>query len=1016
MRSLVDRWRNSFGPRFGDDGVGLIEVVIAFTILSVVLIPVANLIETTINQSANAQQRVAALSVAESTIEALDANGPYAYPPLVNSNNLPIVCTSSGSCLPTQVAQVTLSNTSYTAYVAQYWANAGSGTAMTQTPNLCSSTVVPVLNEQVTVTWPPNQNKASPLSSENQLSESTIITYPPKFVAPNADQLGYFGVQLTTLDASATDVNGVPWSLSLGQSQATPVPNARVADIQVVATSTQGSTTYTENPNPVTGCAFFAVPPGTYTVTVENLNSLLTTQKFVNTGFALSQTSAQFTVNAGQEDPVISFTYDEGGYIGLSYPTSTDVEDGVSCPNATGIDCLALGESQSSSSTPNTGGQAALAVESSSGTWSPATITPISGQPSSMPLRITQVSCGSSFCVGIAYTSGGTWESVSASEATPTGWVVSALPTSPTVTSLSQLVCAPGSSNICYMEGVGTGGTYIFQGTASTSGVTWSNSTPTVTGSITAINQLLCDGSVECFALGTDGATSTDLMLHTCLPTANGGCSTSGWVQDAGTSFPSSGSYALTSFTQMACPSTTVCVAIGTATHSGSTQPWILAGSVAATSTDTGAVTWNENTPPTNFPSNVSSLSQIVCGNGTGSAEGCYAVGTNASTTDPEILGAPAVAGSQTWQSWTGSSLASLTSLNQLVCPSATVCVLSGATSTADALVSAAITNPATTTDVTFNADTVPAGLNNLAQLTCETSGSACMVLGSTSSGDEILTANSSSSSAWSWSTSTPPLNVNPAYYTGVACGTSFCAASGATTTGALLLDGTSTFSNATPSGMPGGMYANGVPITIGNSELLSGIPDVIDPNTSSAATPTDPPMIGYSTATSQGQLLFPFSNGYTVYPGDCSPTSGYSDDTESTLANIVPGQGAPTPPLAAPLTDAVPLGLLPIEVLNTSGLVPVSPATVSIELDNSGCSSDNDKYTLQAADVEGLSRVSVIYETYTLSVTGLGNTETATVQVTPSTVIVTGGSTSESSLGVLNGTYDVPQPIKVVV
>ena len=106
MKSHIDAHRLG-----SEEGVTLLEVVMAIVILLLVLIPISYVLTDSISQSANARQRTSALGLAEQTIETLNNQGP----PVVNG--VPSVGVWSSP-----VTQ-TLTNGTYHISDAFYWAS-----------------------------------------------------------------------------------------------------------------------------------------------------------------------------------------------------------------------------------------------------------------------------------------------------------------------------------------------------------------------------------------------------------------------------------------------------------------------------------------------------------------------------------------------------------------------------------------------------------------------------------------------------------------------------------------------------------------------------------------------------------------------------------------------------------------------------------------------------------------------------------------------------------------------------
>ena len=121
------------------------------------------------------------------------------------------------------------------------------------------------------------------------------------------------------------------------------------------------------------GCTFLALAPGTYSVQVgpgPTSSYVANYDEESSETQALANQSA-ITVTDAEITEVV-FQYDEGSYVGLSYPSTTAIDDGVTCPNSSVLICLAVGQSAASATSPNTSPEAVGMAETSSG-WSVAT-------------------------------------------------------------------------------------------------------------------------------------------------------------------------------------------------------------------------------------------------------------------------------------------------------------------------------------------------------------------------------------------------------------------------------------------------------------------------------------------------------------------------------------------------------------------------------------------------------------------------------------------------------------------
>ena len=149
----------------------------------------------------------------------------------------------------------------------------------------------------------------------------------------------------------------------------------------------------------------------------------------------------------------------------------------------------------------------------------------------------------------------------------------------------------------------------------------------------------------------------------------------------------------------------------------------------------------------------------------------------------------------------------------------------------------------------------------------------------------------------------------------------------------------------------------------------------------------------GTSNAVALPGNFYPYANGYSIAAGDCGAEAGYTGSQKSLSA----------PP--GGVADAtIPLGLLPLQVVNSSGTA-IGGATLTLTATTT--SSAADSYTLPPTDAAGITRTSVPYGIYTLTgkagttaipVNPTGSTVTVSIQVGPSSVTVTTNTTVTST------------------
>ncbi len=131
-----------------------------------------------------------------------------------------------------------------------------------------------------------------------------------------------------------------------------------------------------------------------------------------------------------------------------------------------------------------------------------------------------------------------------------------------------------------------------------------------------------------------------------------------------------------------------------------------------------------------------------------------------------------------------------------------------------------------------------------------------------------------------------------------------------------------------TPSSLPG-RTVNGIPLETSPASLASWTTQV----TQAQAMPTN--------ATSLSSVFYPLATGYSIVAGDC--TTEANNYSAASLSASPGGTASPT----------VPLGLLPLEVVNPLNGTPVGGATIT--LTSTQCSPDS--YTMPTTDAQGMSR-----------------------------------------------------------
>jgi Tfp pilus assembly protein PilV len=873
----------------GDEGVTLIEVLVAFVILLVTILPLTYLLTSSLASASDARQRQAALQLADSWLEILSNSSlpTVGGSPVTNQPQNPTALINTAT---TPVPKTTLAGTNFNVtaeFIPQSVDNQGQS-------DLCSSGQPPsqahpaVIVLQVTVSW--NGGNSS-------VSDTTALNYP----TPGLQTQGFLAVQVS--NAGTVDVNG---NSAASRLQAVPV--------KVTQTAGSGGAGVTLSPNPLVlypdqnGCVFAQVPTGTYKVEIASqpqsgtpaaFNNYGGSPPFVNTTGSTTELYSNQMVTVTAETIVQLDAFDEGITSSISYGGATAIADGVVCPGSSRLTCVATGNA------PN---GASAAWGGSGSTWNSTSFSGITD--------LNQVGCTSgsgSTCVGVGEYVGSTSASgVIRTTSTDLGTTSSdTVPAS--VTDITQVACP--STNGCYALGTSASGPVLLAGAVGQTAPQsddWTVLNPTGI-TITGLSSLACPTTSTCEVTGSaQGLTTTVPMVLRLSGDPATLATTPSWTPTVSSdSLPST----VTTVTTITCPTTTLCEALGTGDSTGTTDPTILTTTLAAS----GPSAWsNEST----FPTGATSVTGLSC-----TASTCVAIGSTAAPVtvpvSPPLAAAWTADLSQSTHDWTTASGPNLTS-SSVKAFSSVSCGQPGSGDTADCVISA------TTTTATGQ-----------------------LLVGSLTNG------------SWAWNPATIPSGSSVRYYIDVACESapsasrSVCAAVGATPTGPIIL---------TTSSGPSGSWTAQTPASLPGA-TVSGIPlETAPAGTTNWSTQVTAG--GGTNATTLPSVLFPQPNGYSIAAGDCL--------AEGTAAAITPLGAAP----GGNATATIPLGLLPLQVVNPTTGAPVSGATVTLTATTCG-GSNGDHYSLPVTDAYGLTQTSVPYGTYSYTVTSR-----AGVTTTPSTTL----------------------------
>ena len=324
------RGRSGRTPRVrrrSDEGVTLVEVLVASVVLLVTMIPMGMLLTSASSAAVNTRQRQAALQLADSWVEILSNSQPPTHNDgsvITNSPRTPVAPAG------TQTPPSTLAGTTYTV-TANYVESFVNGVGQS---DFCSAGQPPspshpgVIGLKVVVAWGG--------STRRSLSVTTDINYPK----PGLQTEGFLAVNLTN-DGEA-DVLG---NTSTDRLQSIPVTITQISGSPVLNPS---SFTVHADGN---GCIFAQVPVGTYTVAAQQPTSgtpatftgYSGTPPFVSTSGATSELVTNQTVTVTAETTVQLDAFDEGIIGRTSYGGASAVDAGVQCPAVSILTCVTTG-------------------------------------------------------------------------------------------------------------------------------------------------------------------------------------------------------------------------------------------------------------------------------------------------------------------------------------------------------------------------------------------------------------------------------------------------------------------------------------------------------------------------------------------------------------------------------------------------------------------------------------------------------------------------------------------------
>jgi Tfp pilus assembly protein PilV len=1032
--------------------VTLIEVIVAFVVLMIALIPLSYLFTTSIVQAGQAKNQQTALSIAERWTEIL-AN----VTPPVDANHAVITDTSSSPAGPAPsssagtvasasnnkalnaIASITVTSSAsfQSAQTANQTVQINTGTTTSPVLDTVSYSAVSQSGNTVvfTCTSNPCSTSSDSLSTGDAVTQSTIVTpsetrggtvyglaasyswataqnsgsaSKPNLCASGTPQL--LKLRVTVTWGPNGDVNNVQDSTMIDY------PPAGVQTLGFIAVQVSGDTTASDTQSPsepwstrvqavnvqITGaeptftihpdsygCAFAQVQPGAYTVT---LNPAIN-----GTPVGTTYASPSFVANAAGtagSNHIVALPTQEGNSTALCGTTNGGpVTVAVGAVNRLAISTLCFpGYEQ---------GAGVNLTYPSSSTVEDGVACPGSGQ-------LTCLSTGENGSGAVATAlSGSTWSSA-------------ALPTTPSVTRVANVACA--TTTACIGVGYGSSGAVLLHATTGASPTFTADTIPTSANLATSgasLTQVACPSALVCVVAGTTGSGAGVILTGVI------GATSDTWTTET---VPSN----LTSVSNLTCPTNaTGCAA--TVTTSPSNAPEVISGPLVAG-------TWTAWTTPASGATSftVTALAKLACT--TAVPTTCMADGTgkvNGGASGPVVLsGATSALGLAATTPWAADTVAApaLTSVGQIVCPTTTKCLIAGTSATGALFVYGAVTGSGLKSEALTSATSVT-------QVVCATS-SLCTAIGASSTAPLIFSGNINATvtTADTWTSDTVPSGSGITTLTELVCpSSSSClamatglnatvpfgalvdttnnSATGATwsiaplpsTDNVLYFDdidctsgatGTCAAVGATPTGAvilnstggPGGSWSDNTPggtaPTASAGYVTTGVPIQVNSSGLKPSTFATVVTAGASPNITSGP-------GLLLYPFSSGYALGAGDCGSSEMGGVSATTVATQPGGSA--TATVPLGLLSVSVAHTATGLPYSGATLSLKTSLSGCAVDT--YGLQPAGADGLSRTEVPFGTYGLYLNG---------SAAPFATVVVAGNTATVGSTV----YTLPTPV----
>ncbi len=361
-----------------DDGIGLIDVMVAFTILLLVLAPLGTLLVSQIHAAITTQQRLAANDLMDTWLGKMQSQGPFwqALSPGLGRANAAVISNdfmdqwiplgeqfsisaTTGAVTWSGTDTTSLNGVTLTSQAMYRWQSQGGGA-----PNLCSTVASGgsvLMTATVKVSWAGH--------SAGSVEGTEVITFPSSSSSDGTGaDVGYIALQIAGVNAP--DASGTSWTDRVTKTPVTILWNADYATglftpttvypdasgCVFVAVSTSGTgsvgTGYQvelQSQTPQPGApGYVTFPQGTPANGPLPGNVWVCDPTYATTSCTapVSTGNVSYEIVGGEVLNLGTVYYDEGVLVDAHYSNSTTVTGGMTCPAGLAVvSCYATGPS-----------------------------------------------------------------------------------------------------------------------------------------------------------------------------------------------------------------------------------------------------------------------------------------------------------------------------------------------------------------------------------------------------------------------------------------------------------------------------------------------------------------------------------------------------------------------------------------------------------------------------------------------------------------------------------------------